>query len=93
MLNKDLINSPSIINDNCCLLETMKEKDIYNQQKNKVGMERVTRIYVLINDRSFETSIFRPIYTEKLTESLTQALNLKANMRTQVNVSGSVAWK
>jgi hypothetical protein len=28
-----------------------------------------------------------------LTESLTQALNLKANMRTQVNVSGSVAWK
>jgi len=36
MLNKDLINSTSIINDNCCLLEKLNEKDIYDQQKNKV---------------------------------------------------------
>jgi hypothetical protein len=32
MLNKDL----SIINDNCCLLETINEKDNYDQPKNTV---------------------------------------------------------
>jgi len=36
MLNKDLINSTSIINDNCCLLDTINEQNIYDQQKNKV---------------------------------------------------------
>jgi hypothetical protein len=36
MLNKDLIPSTSLINDNCCLLETINETDIYDQQRNKV---------------------------------------------------------
>jgi hypothetical protein len=36
MLNKDLRNSTSIINDNCCLLDKINEKNIYDQQKNKV---------------------------------------------------------
>jgi hypothetical protein len=39
MLNKDFINSTSIINDNCSLLETINEKDIFDQQKNKVVNE------------------------------------------------------
>jgi hypothetical protein len=38
MLNKDLgASAVAVMNDNCCLLETIHEKDIYDQQKNKVG--------------------------------------------------------
>ena len=37
MLNKDLITSTgTVINDNCCLLEAINEKDIYDQPKDKV---------------------------------------------------------
>ena len=36
MLKKDLFNSSAMINDNCCLLETISEKDSYDQSKNKV---------------------------------------------------------
>ncbi|CAF1404208.1 unnamed protein product [Rotaria magnacalcarata] len=35
MLNKDLITPASVANDKCCLLETINEKEIYDQQKNK----------------------------------------------------------
>lgn len=38
MLNKDLFNAGTISNDHCCLLETISEKDIYDQQKNQVGI-------------------------------------------------------
>ncbi|CAF1395310.1 unnamed protein product [Adineta steineri] len=34
MLNKDLITSSSLLNDNCCLLDTINEHDIYDTQKN-----------------------------------------------------------
>jgi hypothetical protein len=38
MLNKDLgAAAAAVMNDNCCLLETIHEKDIYDQQKDKVG--------------------------------------------------------
>lgn len=36
MLNKDLVTSTSLMNDNCCLLDTINEKEIYDQQNNKV---------------------------------------------------------
>jgi hypothetical protein len=36
MINKDLIPTTQINNDHCCLLETINEQDIYDQQKNKV---------------------------------------------------------
>ena len=36
MLNNDLIPSTPIINDNCSLLGTINEKEIYDQHKNKV---------------------------------------------------------
>lgn len=39
MLNKELFNTGHILNDNCCLLETISEKDNYDQQqKNQVGI-------------------------------------------------------
>ena len=37
ILNKDLFNGGNLLNDNCCLLETISEKEIYDQQKNQVG--------------------------------------------------------
>lgn len=44
MLNKDLFNAGNLLNDNCCLLETISEKEIYDQQKNQVGYVRRVRM-------------------------------------------------
>jgi hypothetical protein len=36
MLNKDTITPTSLLNDNCCLLEKLNEKEIYDEQRTKV---------------------------------------------------------
>ncbi len=35
MLNKDSITPTSLLNDNCCLLEKLNEKDLYDEQRTK----------------------------------------------------------
>ena len=36
ILNNDSTNPTSLINDNCCLLEKLNEKDLYDEQRTKV---------------------------------------------------------
>jgi len=36
MLNKDAITPTSLINDNCCLLDKLNEKELYDEQRTKV---------------------------------------------------------
>lgn len=36
ILNKDSITPTSLVNDNCCLLEKLNEKELYGEQRTKV---------------------------------------------------------
>ena len=38
MLNKDSMLPTSVLNDNCCLLEKLNEKEIYDEQRSKVKL-------------------------------------------------------
>ena len=44
ILNKDLLSTTPIINDSCCLLDTINEHDIYDSQKSKVNFSSMCLI-------------------------------------------------
>ena len=40
ILNKDSITPTSLVNDNCCLLEKLNEKELYDEQRTKVCVKK-----------------------------------------------------
>lgn len=54
MLNKESVGQNSCSNDNSCLLETMTDKDIYDEQRNKVSISfKIFHFFFCIQLRKF----------------------------------------
>ncbi|CAF3620541.1 unnamed protein product, partial [Rotaria sp. Silwood1] len=65
MLNKDLITSTLITNDNSCLLDTINEKEIYDQQNKKVLTSDVYREKFRDNDYNTDKDKLCQLYVDE----------------------------
>ncbi|CAF1574479.1 unnamed protein product, partial [Adineta ricciae] len=58
ILNKDLLSTTPIINDSCCLLDTINEHDIYDSQKSKSYPSWINHPESHYSERSTDSSTF-----------------------------------
>ncbi|UJR38161.1 hypothetical protein I4U23_030838 [Adineta vaga] len=84
MLNKDSILPTSIMNDNCCLLEKLSEKEIYDEQRNKTYsswvLSTTTRPESRYSQRSADSSTFHSLNRLSIPTQIHSATNLSQQL-------------